>query len=159
MIVIKKRIKIIIEKNQRKGITKNIENLIGMREEGAKRIQNTKIKMIDQKTMIKDIKRAINMIKGTKKVINIAQDTKKMIIIKSIRRMRIENKILIKINHVTNKEMIIIDIDQYQKVDLDLIHHLKMKINKKLLWLQQHKLELKLIPCMKHKVFFKIFQL
>ena len=130
IIVTKKRIKkkITIGKNQKIDITKNIEKLIDMREEGAKRILNIKIKKIDQKTMIQNIKIVINMTKNIKKKINIVQDIYKMTITKNMKK---EKKIMKKINLVTNKEMIIIDTDQFLKVDLDLILRQKMKTNKK----------------------------
>jgi len=109
------------------------------REEGAKRISNIKIKKRGQKNMtvnikiminmIKNIKIEINMIRNIKKVTNIVQDKLTMKIIKNIRRQKKELKIMK--NHVTNKEMKIIETDQNQRVGLDLILLQKMKTNKR----------------------------
>lgn len=109
------------------------------REEGSKRISNIKIKKRGQKNMtvnikiminmIKNIKIEINMIRNIKKVTNIVQDKLTMKIIKNIRRQKKELKIMK--NHVTNKEMKIIETDQNQRVGLDLILLQKMKTNKR----------------------------
>ena len=142
-----KKKKIIVGKIQKKDTTKNTENLTDMREEEAERIPSTMIKKIGQKNttvntkiminMIKNIEIEIKMIRNIEKVINLIKDIFKKKIMTNIRGKMKE--LLIMKNNVTNKEMNLIEIDQYQKADLDLIPHRKMKINKKQLWQQLRK--------------------
>lgn len=188
MIVIKKRnmIEIIIGKNQKKDITKNIGNQREMKEKEkeVKKIQNTEIILIDTEIMIEDIKnqildseRMINTIQDIKRMTNIIEDKKSMKnIIQDIKIMMIQelkkkknikkmnkkmkgNMIMIEIKTVIKVKMKILEKDLIQKVDLDLILLQKMKINKKLLWQQRPKLGPKQTRCLKHKACFKIFQL